>query len=231
MDTLRIGKVTNVYGSTGRLKVEYEDAGNSSCEIAMLSMNNEVSMPKVGDRVVTLHMSNGSSKGFVLGTYYGGGLQPKASSGYRKDFSNGAYATSKNGSYNLKATKVGISGSGASLSLSANASVVGSEVVIGSAAASEDESKEIEPDVYLKITSDTAEIKSTSTINVESEDTASLKAVTLDIEAETLSIKGTDIEIDASNLTLTCSYGSETFENILKRIERIEDQLGLPHTI
>ena len=228
---IRVGKVTNVYGSTGRLKIKYEDSGNASCEIPMMSMNNEVSMPKVGDRVVTLHMQNGSSKGFVLGTFYGGGSQPKASSGYRKDFSNGAYATSKNGSYNLKATKVGISGSGASISLSSNASVVGSEVMVGSAAASEDENEEIVPDVYLKVTSDSAEMKATSTITLESEDTTGLKAVALNIEAETVSIKGTDIDIDASNLKLSCSYGSETFENILKRIERIEDQLGLPHTI
>lgn len=88
---IRVGRVTNVYPSEGKVKVLYEDTDNVSMPLSLLTMNNEYSMPEVGDRVLTLHMPNGSSKGFVLGTYYGGSNKPLADDGYRKDFGRGAY--------------------------------------------------------------------------------------------------------------------------------------------
>lgn len=134
----RIGKVTKVYPEEGRVKVTFEDSGSSTLPLPLLTMNKEYSMPSVGDRVVTLHLTNGSSKGFVLGTYYGGGgMQPKASSGYRKDFTSGCYASCSEGTYTL----------------------------------------------------------------------------------------------NGSDIAFKCSYGTITVEEIIKRLERIEDQLGLPHTI
>lgn len=102
---LRVGKVTNVY-PTGKVKVLYEDTKNTSVQLPMLTMNKEFSMPKVGDRVVTAHMANGSSKGFVLGTYYGGGTLPSASSGYRKDLDDSTYVTCKDGKYLLHAKDI-----------------------------------------------------------------------------------------------------------------------------
>ena len=71
MPILRVGKVTNVYQSTGKVKVLYEDTGNTSMPLSMISTNGECYLPSVGERVVTLHMETGSSKGFVLGTYFG----------------------------------------------------------------------------------------------------------------------------------------------------------------
>lgn len=105
---LRVGKVTNIYPDKGKVQVLYEDKNNTSMPLPMLTMNNEYSMPAVGDRVLTIHMENGSSKGFVLGTYYGGGTQPKASSGYRKDFGGGAYVSCQDGEYLLKVSNVTI---------------------------------------------------------------------------------------------------------------------------
>ena len=113
---MRIGKVTNVYPKSGKVKVMYEDENNASLPLSMLTMNNEYSMPTVGERVVTLHMKNGSSKGFVLGTYYGGSKQPKAKSGYRKDLGGGAYITCANGSYVLKASEITIQADNLTLS-------------------------------------------------------------------------------------------------------------------
>ena len=224
---LRVGKVTNVYANTGRVKVEFEDADNTSCEIPMLTFNAEYLMPKVGDKVVTAHLGNGMSKGFVLGTYYGA-KQPKASSGYRKDFSSGTYAKASGGNYSIHASsKASISGGGAALSLDGNASLVGTEATLGSGSGDEDDAA---PETYVKTTSDTVEGKGTN-INLEAESEMTLKGLTIGIEGTTLSIKGTDITIEASNLTLSCSYGSQTLEQILKRIERCEDQHGLPHTI
>lgn len=200
---MRVGKVTNIYPTTGRIKVMYEDERCASLPLSMLTMNNEYSMPAVGEKVVTVHMANGSSKGFVLGTYYGGGTQPKANAGYRKDFGSGAYAVCNGGAYILKASQATISGSGATVSLSDDAVLVGAKVKIGSAAAADPEvGGAVESEVYLEIT----------------EDQATLKALT-------------GITIEAEEVTLKCSYGEITVEELMKRLERIEDQLGLPHTI
>lgn len=223
---MRIGKVTNIYPSTGKIKVMYEDEGSASLPLSMLTMNQEYSMPAVGDRVVTMHMENGSSKGFVMGTYYGGGMQPKANAGYRKDFGSGAYATCRGGAYILSAGSVSIKGGnrasvsagGAAVSLNGDASMIGTTVVIGSAAASEDEdSGKIEPDVYLKITEEEAELKAVAKISIEAETDISIRAQNIMVEAE--------------EITLKCSYGEITVEDLMKRLERIEDQLGLPHTV
>lgn len=200
---MRIGKVTNIYPTTGKIKVMYEDERSASLPLSMLTMNQEYSMPAVGDKVVTVHMANGSSKGFVLGTYYGGGMQPKANAGYRKDFGSGAYAICKGGAYSLKATKATISGSGAKVSLGSEATLTGERVVIGYAAASEDEvSGDSEPTVFVEVLEEEVNIKAS-----------------------------TGITLEAEEITLKCSYGEITVEELMKRLERIEDQLGLPHTI
>lgn len=178
---MRIGKVTNIYPS-GKIKVQYEDEGSTSLPLNMLTMNNEYSMPEIGDRVVTMHMENGSSKGFVLGTYYGGGKKPKATKGYRKDFGSGAYAACSEGSYILNAVNLLLSGEGASVDISDGIKVSG------------------------------------ASIDVTSYGGAKIK---LDNGAT----------IDASNITLKCSYGTIAVQDIMKRLERIENELGLPHTI
>lgn len=196
---IRIGRVTSVYPSEGRVKVAYEDSRSSSLPLAMMTMNNEYSLPKVGDRVVTVHMDNGSSKGFVLGTYFGGGSQPKANSGYRKDFSDSCYVICNGGVYSLNGADIKLRGSGAAVLLAENAAVTGLEAVLGSALSEEEGA---DPDSYFKATSDNAEIKGK-----------------------------TEAKIEAENITLKCSYGTFTVEEIVKRLERIEDQLGLPHTI
>lgn len=222
----RIGKVTNVYPSTGKVKVMYEDEDSASLPLSMLTMNQEYFMPAVGDRVVTMHMENGSSKGFVLGTYYGGSMQPKANAGYRKDFGRNAYVICRNGVYQLSAggvsikggSQVSLFGGGAAVSLNGDAKLIGATVTIGSAAASEDENSGVaEPDVYLKITEESAEMKAVSEIVLESDADIFIKAVNVTVEAD--------------GITLKCAYGEITVEEIMRRMERIEDQLGLPHTI
>lgn len=222
---IRIGKVTNIYPA-GKVKVVYEDEGNTSLPLSMLTMNQEYSMPAVGDRVVTMHMENGSSKGFVFGTYYGGGMKPKANAGYRKDFESGAFAICKGGAYQLSAESVSVkggskacvSGGGAAVSLNGDASLVGANVTIGSAvAAGNENSGEAEPDVYLKITEESAEMKAISEIVLESDAYVSIQAASATVEAD--------------EITLKCSYGTITVEEMMKRLERIEDQLGLPHAI
>lgn len=195
---LRVGKVTNIYPSTGKVKVMYEDAKNASLPLSMLTMNNEYSMPAVGDRVVTAHMGNGSSKGFVLGTYYGGGTQPKANSGYRKDFGGGAYATSQNGAYEMYANAISFRCGNYHILLKEDVEIAGNTVFIES------------EDGHLSIDTD-AELLAAGNILIESE--------------------GGSVTVKADQITLECSYGKITVEEIIKRLERIEDELSLPHTI
>lgn len=132
----RVGKVTSVDGATGKAKVTYEQ-DNTSMPLSVVSQGGEYKMPDVGDMVLTLHLENGSSKGFIIGAYYGGTKTPKATSGYRKDYDDNASLVCSSGNITLKAKEI----------------------------------------------------------------------------------------------TIETDYGSETFTNILKRIERLEDALNIPHTI
>lgn len=99
---LRLGRVTNVYPDQGHVKVVFEDTGNASVPLPVMTFNGEYSLPEVGSMVCVESFDNGSSKGVVLGTFYSDSNQPKASSGYRKDFTDKAYATAEGGAYELK---------------------------------------------------------------------------------------------------------------------------------
>lgn len=92
---VRIGKVTNIYPAKGKVKVLYEDRKQASAEIPMLTFNEEYKMPSVGDRVLTLHMENGGSKGFCLGTYWNANKLPTEAN-YKKDLGGGAYIKRSN---------------------------------------------------------------------------------------------------------------------------------------
>ena len=201
---MRIGKVTNIYPSTGRVKVMYEDEKNASLPLSMLTMNGEYSMPAVGDKVVTMHMGNGSSKGFVFGTYYGGGTQPKANSGYRKDFGGSAYAVCRSGAYTLSAGSISLRSGDFHILLKKDVEIAGKTVFIES------------EDGHLQIDAD-AELFTPGNMTLESEADALIKAKSITIQAD--------------DVTLECSYGTITVEELMKRLERIEDKLGLPHTI
>lgn len=107
---LRVGKVTQVFPDEGMVKVYYEDENNASLKLNVLSFNNEYLLPPLGEYVLTAHLDNGSSKGFVLGTYYGS-LKPNATSGYRKDFNNPkdankAFATFLDNVFTLNAANI-----------------------------------------------------------------------------------------------------------------------------
>lgn len=105
---IRIGKVTNVYPATGKVKVLYEDVNNTTVEIPLLTLGNEYNMPVVGSYVITAHLQNGSSKGFVLGTYWSNNNRPPETGVgvYRKDMGGGVYARSSGGTYRLNAPNI-----------------------------------------------------------------------------------------------------------------------------
>lgn len=65
--SVRVGTVTNVYPSEGKVRVLYQDRDETSVKLPLLAA--EYKMPEVGAAVVTLHME-GRSGGFVLGEYW-----------------------------------------------------------------------------------------------------------------------------------------------------------------
>lgn len=99
---LRLGRVTNVYPEEGRVKVAYEDTQSASLPLPVMTFNGEYSLPAVGSIVCVESFENGSSKGVVLGTFYSTANPPKASEGYRKDFTDGAYQSAVGGAFELK---------------------------------------------------------------------------------------------------------------------------------
>lgn len=96
---IRIGTVTNVYPENGKVKIYYEDTESSSLPLPMVSMNREQSMPDVGDTVITLHMTNGSSQGFCIGTYFDDDYE--GSEKYTKEFDDKAFVECDKGNYRL----------------------------------------------------------------------------------------------------------------------------------
>lgn len=113
---VRVGKVTNVYPVKGKVKVLYEDRNQASAEIPMLTFNEEFKMPAVGDRVLTLHMENGKSKAFCLGTYWNANKVPPEAR-YRKDLGDGAYIERNGSEVNIYAPSLVFSSSAGSVSL------------------------------------------------------------------------------------------------------------------
>nr|WP_294490730.1 hypothetical protein [uncultured Anaerosporobacter sp.] len=90
-DIIRTGEVSSIDFKNGMIKVTYQDRDNDVTDsIPYLSLNGEYKMPNEGDMVVVLHLSNGSSFGIALGTFWSDGNKPyKTGKGlYRKELSN-----------------------------------------------------------------------------------------------------------------------------------------------
>ena len=78
---VRVGTVTNVYPSEGKVRVLYQDRNETSVKLPLLAW--EYKMPAVGAAVVTLHME-GRSSGFVLGEYWNDTNQPPVVNTYSR---------------------------------------------------------------------------------------------------------------------------------------------------
>ena len=134
---IRIGKVSSVNYKSGMVRVTYRDKDESvTVELPTMNFNDEYRMPEPGQDVVVAHLSNGSSRGVLLGTVWNKKNIP-AETGkelYRKDFSgekDAAYArySDVTGEYLVKAANVHINGvnkailDGPDVEISANISI------------------------------------------------------------------------------------------------------------
>lgn len=115
---IRIGKVSSVDYKAGMAKVTYPDKDESvTMDYPMINFNDEYRMPEPGQHVAVAHMSNGSSRGVILGTIWNQKNIPKETGTklYRKDFSrekDAAYVrySDETGEYLVKAANVHVNG-------------------------------------------------------------------------------------------------------------------------
>lgn len=109
MEGIRTGKVSSIDYDNGMLKILYEDKdGAVTRAFPCLSMNGEYKMPKVGDHVLVLHLSNGAEAGVVMGTYWNEAVKSELTGEdvYRKELSNKpgkAYLQHKDGNFEMYA--------------------------------------------------------------------------------------------------------------------------------
>ena len=68
---IRVGRVSSVNYETGMARITYWDKDETvTSEFPMLNYNNEYRMPEVGQDVMVAHLSNGTSRGVILGTLW-----------------------------------------------------------------------------------------------------------------------------------------------------------------
>lgn len=68
---IRIGRVSSVDYESGMVRVTYRDKDDSvTINLPTMNFNDEYRMPEPGQDVVVAHLSNGSSRGVLLGTVW-----------------------------------------------------------------------------------------------------------------------------------------------------------------
>lgn len=68
---VRIGKVSKINYEKGMIRVTYPDLDDSvTAEFPVFSFTDEYKMPKIGQEVLVLHLSNGQSAGILIGKYW-----------------------------------------------------------------------------------------------------------------------------------------------------------------
>lgn len=68
---VRIGKVSKINYEKGMIRVTYPDLDDSvTAEFPVFSFTDEYKMPKIGQEVLVLHLSNGQSAGILMGRYW-----------------------------------------------------------------------------------------------------------------------------------------------------------------
>lgn len=123
MDLIRLGRVSKINYDAGMIEVTYPDRDNSvTDQFPVLSFNSEYKMPGIGENVLVLHLSNGSTFGVVLGPYWNESNKPAVSGKdvYRKEMSGTkgkAYMEYKDGTVDLRGPAVRMTCSSGSITV------------------------------------------------------------------------------------------------------------------
>ncbi len=110
----RTGKVSSVDYENGMIQVVYPDKNNAvTANLPYANFGNEYNMPKIGEQVLVAHLSNGTSRGVVIGGMWNKKNIPKESGKdlYRKELSHmpgAAYIrfNDKDGEYLIRAPSI-----------------------------------------------------------------------------------------------------------------------------
>lgn len=87
---IRVGRVSSIDFERGMMQVVYSDKDHAvTAKLPYANFNNEYAMPKIGEQVLVAHLSNGSSRGVVLGTMWNRKNLPEENGKglYRKELS------------------------------------------------------------------------------------------------------------------------------------------------
>lgn len=109
---IRTGRISSVDYDSGMVSVLYKDRDNSVTDkIPFLSMNGEYKMPNIDDIVLVLNLSNGSSMGIVIGTFWSTCNKPVETGAglYRKELGSKpdeSYIKYKDGTVTIKADNI-----------------------------------------------------------------------------------------------------------------------------
>lgn len=115
---IRVGRVSSINYEAGMARVTYRDKDETvTSEFSLTTNNEEYKMPEIGQDVLVAHLSNGSSRGVIVGTLWNKKNIPRESGKglYRKDLSrekDAAYIrySDETGEYLLKVANLHLNG-------------------------------------------------------------------------------------------------------------------------
>lgn len=221
---IRVGRVSSINYETGMIRVTYTDKGKSvSTELPYANQNSEYFMPAVGEYVQVNLLSNGTTKGVVLGSYWGRGNKPPESGKgiYRKDFSKTPGTAMMR--YDDNSGALLIKGANAHLNGVNEAKMTAPHLIIESNYDASIETPKI------NFSGNKTEINST-----ETEIIMKLKSLEKNID-ELLKISGKNAEVEFSNqislkaaeINFDIAGLAITFSQIIERIEAVEERVGI----
>lgn len=237
---IRIGRVSSINYEAGMARVVYRDRDNSvTAEVPILTNNDEYRMPEVDQSVVVAHMSNGSSRGVLLGTVWNKQYSPKEAGKelYRKELSRKKDAafiryTDDEGEYLVKAPQLHLNGidqvvfDGPEMEIAANISILlqtaqmhtDCEELLITGGEAGSISADVAADIRISQEGNTTEavllklaLELMEDLVIRAEDRVKIEAANMDLSAEEqIGLSGGgDVEISAGG-TLRLSDGSHS---------------------
>ena len=211
-DLIRQGIVSSINKKLGMARVTYPDRDDMVTDyLPILSVGGEFKMPKVGDKALVAHLSDGTEAGVILGSYWDGGNKPPQGEGlyYYKDFGpeRGEAYVQYTSDRVVKLSAATIVLQADTIELHGNLSVRGGSATLD-AASTEVKSRE------LTVESGAVEVKSTG-LTVDTENAVvNSENVFLGTEDSGMTISGSGVSISTPELALEGDVASLTAETI-----------------